>query len=64
MLDAFGDRLVRFFRENWLFLLVVGGIIVVFLVLRTPASAVGSVAEVDAVLQDGQPTLVEFYTNT
>lgn len=64
MLDALGDRLVRFFRENWLFLLIVGGIVAGFLVLRTPASAVGSVAEVDAVLQDGQPTLVEFYTNT
>jgi hypothetical protein len=51
-------------RENWLFLLVVGGIVVAFLALRTPASAVASTAEVDAILQDGQPALVEFYSNT
>jgi hypothetical protein len=56
--------MLRVLRENWLFLLVVGGIIVAFLALRTPASAVGSVAEVDAIVQNGQPTLVEFYSNT
>ena len=58
------EGLVRAFRENWLFLLVVGGIVVAFLALRTPASAVASTAEVDAILQDGQPALVEFYSNT
>ena len=56
--------LARVWRENWLFILIVGGIVVAFMVLRTPASAVDSVAEVDAILQDGQPTLVEFYSNT
>jgi hypothetical protein len=61
---ALGDRLVRIIRENWLFLLVVGGIVVAFMALRTPASAVGSLAEMDALLQGGQPTLVEFYSNT
>jgi uncharacterized membrane protein YesL len=61
---AFRDWTVRFLRENWLFLLVVGGIVVGFMALRTPASAVSSVAEVDALLQNGQPTLVEFYSNT
>lgn len=59
-----GYRLLRILRENWLFLLVVGGILVAFLVFRTPASRVGSVAELDAMLQSGQPTLVEFYSNT
>jgi len=60
---ALRDKMLRFFRENWLFLLVVGGVIAAFLALRTPASAVGSVADVDALLQNGQPTLVEFYSN-
>jgi hypothetical protein len=62
--QVFRDRIVRFIRENWLFVLIVGGIVVGFMALRTPASAVGSVAEVDALLKDGQPTLVEFYSNT
>jgi hypothetical protein len=61
---AFGARFARFLKENWLFLLVVGGVIGGFLLLRTSASAVGSVAEVDAILQNGQPTFVEFYSNT
>ncbi len=61
---AVGAWLVREIRGNWLFLLVVGGIVVLFLALRTPASVVDSVAEVDAILQDGRPTLVEFFSNT
>ena len=59
-----GERLIRILRENWLFLLVIGGIALAFLVLRTPASALNSADEVDAVLENGQPTLVEFYSNT
>ena len=58
------ERALRFLQENWLFLLVVGGLVVGFLALRTQASAIGTLSEADAVLQDGQPTLVEFYTNT
>ena len=59
-----GQRLMRFLRENWLLLLVVGLVAVGFLVLRTPASAVASIAEAEAILEDGRPTLVEFYSNT
>lgn len=57
-------RLVQVVRDNWLLLLVLGALAVAFLVLRTPASAVETVAEVDAVLNGGQPALVEFYSNT
>jgi hypothetical protein len=58
------DRFPRLLRENWLLVLIVAGIVGAFLALRTPASAVSSVSEVDALLQSGQPTLVEFYSNT
>jgi hypothetical protein len=61
---AFGQWLVAVLRDNWLFLLVVGAIAVAFLVLRTPASPLTSIAEVDSIVQGGQPVLVEFYTNT
>ena len=63
-MDGIGARVLRLLRENWLFLLIMAGLIGAFLLLRTPASAVSSVAEVDAILQDGQPTFVEFYSNT
>ena len=55
---------VHFLRENWFVILVVGGLVLGFVALRTQASASGSVDEEDAVLQAGEPTLVEFYTNT
>ncbi len=51
-------------RDNWLFLLIIGALAVAFLVLRTPASDVASLAEVDAILTSGQPTVVEVFSNT
>lgn len=57
-------RTAQILRENWLLLLVVAAVAIVFAALRTPASDVASLAEVEAVLEDGQPTLVEFYSNT
>jgi hypothetical protein len=63
-MDRLKEWLFRFFHENWLFLLVIGGIVAAFMVLRTPASDVESIAEVDARIAGGQPTLIEFYSNT
>lgn len=63
-MQVLGQRLVRVIRDNWLLLLVVGLVAVGFVVLRTPASAVASITEVEAILENGQPTLVEFYSNT
>jgi hypothetical protein len=57
-------RLSHFLRDNWLFLLIVGAIAVAFLALRTSPTPLQSMDEVQAILEDGQPTLVEFYTNT
>ena len=63
-MDRLAQRMVRLLRENWLLLLIIGAVAVAFLALRTPGSDVASLAEVDAILRDGQPTLVEFYSNT
>jgi hypothetical protein len=46
------------------FLLVVGAVVGAFLFLRTTGSPLSSAAELKAVLENGEPTLVEFYTNT
>lgn len=61
---AVEEWVIQVVRANWLFLLIVGGIVIAFLALRTSPSDVRSVAEVDSLLRDGQPTLVEFYSNT
>jgi hypothetical protein len=63
-MDKVKGWLVRLFRENWLFLLVIGGIVIAFMALRTPASNVESIAEIDAQIEGGQPTLIELYSNT
>lgn len=62
-MQIFKDGLPRILRENWVIVLVIAGIAIAFLALRTPGSAVSSIAEVDALLQSGQPTVVEFYSN-
>jgi len=61
---AFGMWLIKVVRGYWLLLLLLGAIAVAYLALRTPASPVASVAEVDAILGGGQPALVEFFSNT
>jgi hypothetical protein len=63
-MDRLARGVSRILRENWLVLVIAGALAVAFLVLRTPASAVASAAEVDEILTGGQPTLLEFYSNT
>ena len=54
----------RFLRENWLVILVIGGMVGGYLVLRTPGDAMASTAEFDALVTGGTPTVLEFYSNT
>jgi hypothetical protein len=63
-MDKLGSVVQRLLRENWLFLLIVGALAVAFLTLRTSPSDVSSLEEVDALLNSGQPAMVEFYSNT
>lgn len=64
MMAKLAGAVSRRVRENWLVLLIVGALAVAFMVLRTPASPVASMAEMEGILNDGQPALVEFYANT
>jgi len=60
---SIGEWFLRAWRENWLFVLVVGGILAAFAFLRTPASDVTSVSGIGILLRDGRPTLIEFYSD-
>jgi len=55
--------LLRFLRENWLVLLVVGGLATGWLLLRTPGTDLASTEEFDRRVRSGQPVVVEFYSN-
>ena len=54
----------RFWRENWLVVLVIGVMVGGFVFLRTTSDELVSTADFDARVTGGIPTLVEFYSNT
>jgi hypothetical protein len=54
----------RFWRENWLVVLIVAVMVGGYLLFRTPGDKLASTAEFDARVTSGTPTLVEFYSNT
>jgi hypothetical protein len=58
-----GSGLLLWIKSNWLFLLFVVGLIGVFMFFRTKPSDIEDSAELKALLTDGQPTIVEFYSN-
>lgn len=55
--------IARFARENWLTLLVLVGLLVAYLALRSSPSDIASAEAFMSDLQQGQPTVVEFYSN-
>jgi hypothetical protein len=55
--------LLRFVQQNWLGLLILGALVFAFVFLRSPATRVGSTQELDALLADGAPKVVEFYSD-
>ena len=54
----------RFWRENWLVVLVIGVMVGGFVFLRTTGDELVSTADFDAQVSGGMPTVVEFYSNT
>ena len=67
MEGGFVASVVTFARQHWL----MTGLLVFLLVFVTihvvwyihPSEAIETIADLDRMLQDGQPTVVEFYTN-
>jgi len=53
-----------FFRENALFLGFLAALVAGFLILRTRGAKLVSVDEFDALIGQGKPVVVEFYSNT
>ncbi len=54
----------RFLRENGLVIVVIAVMVGGYLFLRTPGDKMASMAEFDALVTSGTPTLIEFYSNT
>ena len=54
----------RFWRENWSVITVIAVMVGAYVFLRTPGDELASTDSFDALVSDGTPTLVEFYSNT
>ncbi len=54
----------RFWRENWLVVLIILVMVGGYVILRTPGDELVSTAAFDAQVRTGLPTVVEFYSNT
>jgi hypothetical protein len=58
------EQIVRFVRENLVFLLALSALISGYLFLRTKNTELGSLDEFDALISAGRPSVAEFYSNT
>lgn len=59
-----GTRTLQLLRQNWTTMLVLTLLVGGYFLLRTQPSDVASPEELEAILRDGQPTVIEFYANT
>jgi hypothetical protein len=57
------ERAIEFLGENWLFLLFLAVIAAAFFFLRSSPTDLANASEFDAILANGQPAVVEFYSN-
>ena len=55
--------MLRLIQQNRLGLAIVGVLVAAFVLLRSPATRVASMQELDAMLSDGKPKVVEFYSD-
>lgn len=57
------ERLLHFFKEDGLTVLIVVLLVTIYAYLRTPGDEFATLSELEARLSAGQPTIVEFYAN-
>ena len=55
--------LMQLVRDNRLLLILLLALVLAFVFLRSPATRVASAHELDALLADGTPKVVEFYSD-
>lgn len=55
--------MLRLIQQNWLGLAFLGVLVAAFVLLRSPETRVASMQELDAMLADGEPKVVEFYSD-
>ena len=57
------NKVLRWMRANWVFVGFLGIIVGAFVVFRTTPSELSSADELSAVIYNGKPTVIEFYSN-
>ena len=57
-------KLIQVIQENVFFIALLGLMGLGFIFLRTEPTDLGSWEELERILHDGQPAIVEFYSNT
>jgi hypothetical protein len=59
-----GQKLLGIWRENRITIVIIVALVAGYMFLRTSPSEIGSPAEFQDRLRQGQPTVVYFYSNT
>ena len=54
---------MRLFQENWLLIAFLLALVAAFVFLHSPATRMASSHELEALLSDGTPKVVEFYSD-
>ena len=62
-LATMGVNVLDWIKVNWMLVLFLTLIAGAFIFLRSKPSDIQTAAELDGILTDGQPTVVEFYSN-
>jgi hypothetical protein len=57
------EKAIRFFSDHWLSLAFLVLVAAAFLLLRSNPTELADTAEFDSILANGEPTIVEFYSN-